>query len=66
MGRPAITSFIVREEHSVLKFGMKGGVYQLKPLTALLTYDWPVIKKGSGQTHLISIKGRNFPIVLYW
>jgi hypothetical protein len=22
MGRPAITSFIVREEHSVLKFGM--------------------------------------------
>jgi len=25
MGRPAITSFIVREEHSVLKFGMGGG-----------------------------------------
>jgi hypothetical protein len=22
MGRPAITGFIVREEHSVLKFGM--------------------------------------------
>jgi len=26
MGRPAITSFIVREEHSVLKFGMGEGV----------------------------------------
>jgi len=26
MGRPAITSFIVMEEHSVLKFGMGGGV----------------------------------------
>jgi hypothetical protein len=25
MGRPAITSFIVREGHSVLKFGMGGG-----------------------------------------
>jgi hypothetical protein len=66
MGRPAITSFIVREVHSVLKLGLDGGVLQFKPLIALRTYDWPVIKKGRGQTHLISIKGRNSPIVLYW
>jgi len=26
MGRPAITSFIFREVHSALKFGMGGGV----------------------------------------
>jgi hypothetical protein len=26
MGRLAVTSFIVREEHSVLKFGMGGGI----------------------------------------
>jgi hypothetical protein len=32
MGLPAITSLIVREEHSVLKFGMCGGVWQFKPL----------------------------------
>jgi len=25
MGRPAFTNFIIREEHSVLKFGMGGG-----------------------------------------
>jgi hypothetical protein len=37
MGRPAVTSFIVREEHSVLKFGMGGGVQQLKSLIALHT-----------------------------
>jgi len=35
MGRPAITGFIVREEHSVLKFGMGRGVEQLKPLIAV-------------------------------
>jgi len=29
MGRPAITSFIVREEHSVLKFGMGGGIMSM-------------------------------------
>jgi hypothetical protein len=65
MGCLAITSFIVREEHSVLKFGMGGEVKQFKPLTAVST-DWPVIKKGTVLTHLISIKGRNSPIVLYW
>jgi hypothetical protein len=26
MGHPAITSFIVREEHSVIKFVMGGGI----------------------------------------
>jgi hypothetical protein len=34
MGRLAITSFIVREEHSVLEFGMGGEVKQFKPLIA--------------------------------
>jgi hypothetical protein len=29
MGRPAITSFTVREEHSVLKFGMGGGIMKV-------------------------------------
>jgi hypothetical protein len=32
MGRPAVTSFIVVEEHFVLKFEMGGGVWQFKPL----------------------------------
>jgi hypothetical protein len=36
MGRPAITSFVVREEHSVLKFGMGGGVQQFKPLIVIV------------------------------
>jgi hypothetical protein len=36
MVRPAITSFIVREEHSVLKSGMGGGVYQFKPLIVIV------------------------------
>jgi hypothetical protein len=66
MGRPAITGFIVREEHSVLKFGTNGEVKQFKPLIAVRTYDWPVIKKGRVLTHLIFIKERNFRIVLYW
>jgi hypothetical protein len=29
MGRLAITSFIVREEHSVLKFGLGGGILSM-------------------------------------
>jgi hypothetical protein len=29
MGRPAITSLIVREEKSVLKFGMGGGIMSM-------------------------------------
>jgi hypothetical protein len=29
MGRPAVTSFIVREEHSVLKFGMGGDIMSM-------------------------------------
>jgi hypothetical protein len=36
MGRLALTSFIVKEEHSVLKFGMGGWVYQLKPLILIV------------------------------
>jgi hypothetical protein len=36
MGRPAFTSFIVREEHSVLKFGMGRGVYQFRPLILIV------------------------------
>jgi len=35
MGCLAITSFIVKEGHSVLKFGMGRGVWQLKPLIAV-------------------------------
>jgi hypothetical protein len=29
MGRLAVISFIVREEHSVLKFGMGGGIMSM-------------------------------------
>jgi hypothetical protein len=29
MGRPAVTSLIVKEEHSVLKFGMGGGIISM-------------------------------------
>jgi hypothetical protein len=29
MCRPVITSFIVREEHSVLKFGLSGGIMSM-------------------------------------
>jgi hypothetical protein len=29
MGRLTITSFIVREEHSALKFGMGGGIMSM-------------------------------------
>jgi hypothetical protein len=36
MGRQVITSFIVREEHSVLKFGMGGGIYQFKPIILIV------------------------------
>jgi hypothetical protein len=36
MGRPAITSFNVTEDHSVLKFGMGGVVQQFKPLILIV------------------------------